>query len=319
MSLINVTKTHLKRLCLPLFGLLSACSEPPMNEERLSKLYADRAPVPEGHVKIYHLGHSLVGRTMPVILQQLGGKNHEFASQLGWGATLQSHWDPDIPVNGFKEENQHPQFQEIHEAIAQGGTTAYVLTEMVEIKDAIKYFDSAKYLTEFTRKIKATSPQTPIYFYESWHELHNEDEWMNRLKQDYQKHWLGEIVDSAHGKLDDKHTIFIVPVGQVMYEFFNTLKTTGKLASVGKPADIFAAKEDGSPDPIHLNDVGLYLVAVVHYAVLYQKSPEGLTHQVNNEHGELIEGLDEELALLMQKTAWQVVSKDFRTGVTTFK
>lgn len=40
--------------------------------------------------------------------------------------------------------------------------------------------------------------------------------------------------------------------------------------------DFFLKTPDGAQDQIHLSDLGAWLVATVHYAVLYQQSPEGL-------------------------------------------
>ena len=36
-------------------------------------LYARPLPQPEGPMRVYHLGHSLVGRDMPAMLEQLAG------------------------------------------------------------------------------------------------------------------------------------------------------------------------------------------------------------------------------------------------------
>ena len=44
--------------------------------------------------------------------------------------------------------------------------------------------------------------------------------------------------------------------------------------------DLFALTENGERDMIHLNDIGAYLVALTHYAVLYHRSPVGLPHQL---------------------------------------
>ena len=57
---------------------------------------APRLPAPESGLRVFHLGHSLVGRDMPAMLQQLavaaGFDDHTYESQLGWGTSLRSHW-----------------------------------------------------------------------------------------------------------------------------------------------------------------------------------------------------------------------------------
>ena len=58
---------------------------------------------------------------------------------MGWGTPLRHHWEPDIPVKGFKEENAHPRFRDAHEAVDSGDYDVLVLTEAVEIRASLKY------------------------------------------------------------------------------------------------------------------------------------------------------------------------------------
>jgi hypothetical protein len=60
-------------------------------------------------------------------------------------------------------------------------------------------------------------------------------------------------------------------------------------------------------DDIHPSDLGVYFSSLVHFAVLYRQSPEGLPP--------LAEGLSEQTAHLMQSLVWSVVRDDPRTGV----
>ena len=69
-------------------------------------------------------------------------------------------------------------------------------------------------------------------------------------------------------------------------------------------------------DEIHLNDLGNYFVALVHYAVLYQKSPIGLPHALRRGDGSEAEAPDPDLARLMQELAWSVARSTPLTGVT---
>ncbi len=62
----------------------------------------------------------------------------------------------------------------------------------------------------------------------------------------------------------------------------------------------------GQLDDIHPSARGAYFVALVHYATIYRRSPIGLP---------LANGVSAELGRIMQETAWEVVSRDPRTGV----
>lgn len=60
-------------------------------------------------------------------------------------------------------------------------------------------------------------------------------------------------------------------------------------------------------DDIHPSDLGVYLVALVHFSVLYRQSPEGLPP--------LAEGLSEATAARLQALVWQTVRGDPRAGI----
>ena len=79
--------------------------------------------------------------------------------------------------------------------------------------------------------------------------------------------------------------------------------------------DLFARDEKGELDPIHINDIGAYLVALTHYAVLYHRSPVGLPYQLRRADGSMANAPGPEAARLMQDIVWQVVTSYPKTGV----
>lgn len=308
---------------LPFLGMLSGCSEARIEETKieeatLREIYSKPLIKADGKLKVYHLGHSLVGRTMPIMLQQLAGSGHEFRSQLGWGTTLKAHWEPSEQINGFDKENNHENYQDVFEAIKQSQVDAFVLTEMVEIKDAIQHFNSALYLQKFSEEIRQHNSNTRVYLYESWHKVTDEAGWLHRLDHDYNSYWLNKIVDAAHVNMNGDNTIHVIPVGQVMSAFFKEVERLGGIKGISKPENIFKRNTDGSLDPIHINDIGAYLVALVHYAVLYQESPVGLPYQLKNETGDAAQAPTKQAARLMQEITWRVVSGDYRTGIVGY-
>ncbi|PCJ47235.1 MAG: hypothetical protein COA74_11875 [Gammaproteobacteria bacterium] len=305
-------------LLLVNLGLLTSCSESNIEEGVLKKLYSKPLAKTDKKLNVYHLGHSLVGRTMPSMLQQLAGSDHNFRSQLGWGTTLKAHWDPELEINGFEVENAHENYQNVFEAIKETKYDVFVLTEMVEIKSAIKYFNSAQYLQKFVEEIVKYNPDARVYLYETWHEVTDKGGWITRLDQDFNKYWLDKIVDRAHINMEGNNTIYLIPVGQVMSAFFKEIERLGGVEGISSPEDIFSRNADGGLDPIHVNDIGAYLVALVHYAVLYQTSPEGLPYQLKNEAGNNALAPSKQAAQLMQEITWRVVSENYRTGLVAY-
>lgn len=301
---------------LLLLLVLSACGfQKSLSEESLNQLYATPLSPPDKPLRVFHLGHSLVNRNMPFMLEQLAGTGHDHRSQLGWGATLQSHWEPDVPINGFKQENAHPRYQDALEAVRSGRFDAVVLTEMVEIRDAIKYFDSPKYLRLWSREARKHRPDTRVYLYETWHQLNDAEGWLERLDKDLGRYWEGELLAKglAHG--DTGGPVYVIPAGQVMARFVRRLEQAPGLPGLGSRSDLFARNPDGTQDNIHLNDIGNYLVALTHYAVLYHRSPVGLPFRLKRADGTDADAPEEATARMMQEVVWEVVTRYPKTGV----
>jgi len=304
-----------KRLILILFAPvlvvlgalgLYARDPAPLETEAFEALYTTPAPLPAGPRHVFHIGHSLVGRDMPAMLAQLVGDGHDYASQLGWGATLKSHWDPDEPINGFAEENAHDKYRDAHEAVESGDYDALVLTEMVEIKDAIAYFDSPRMLHNWADK--AQDFGLPVYFYETWHPLDTPEGWRMRLDRDLGMYWEGKIIRPALAMADAPAPIYLIPGGQVMAALSDALSQQGPVGPLTSHRDLFS-------DDIHFNDYGAYLIALTHYAVLYQKSPVSLPHALRRADGTAADAVGPEAARLMQEIVWDVVTSLPRTGV----
>lgn len=269
---------------------------------------------PAGPLAVFHLGHSLVNRDMPAMLAQLAGDGHRYESQLGWGTTLKAHWG-DEPINGFDTENAHPRFRPAHEAVDSGDYDAIVLTEMVEIRDALRYFDSPVYLQRWVGAALSARSDVRVYLYETWHPLDDAEGWLNRLDADLQRYWLDGLAKPALAKLPPDARLHIIPAGQVLAQFVRTVEATGGVGNITDRTDLFARNTDGSPDQIHLNDLGNYLVALVHYAVLYHQSPVGLPNDLRRGDGTLANAPAPETAQLMQETVLEVIRRMPMTGV----
>jgi len=290
---------------------LGRCSAPkPLDEADFAALYAQPLAEPEAPLAVYHLGHSLVGRDMPAMLAQLAGAGHVSHSQLGWGASLKDHYEPGIEVRGFAEENAHAAHRPARAALDSGAYDALVLTEMVEIRDAIRWHDSWDYLHRWAVLGRAARPGLRVYLYETWHNLDDDEGFRQRLARDPARYWRGEILRRALAA--DRRPIHVIPAGTVLAAFLDLLEAEGGL---GQGAGAVHSAQDLFSDTIHLNDLGSYLVALTHYAVLYHRSPEGLPHALLRADGTPATPPAPEVAAAMQRVVWQVVQSDPATGV----
>jgi hypothetical protein len=272
---------------------------------------------PAEPLRVFHLGHSLVGRDMPAMLRQLAGPGQEYNSQLGWGTSLKSHWEQCNAIAGFAEENAHDRYRDVREALTSGTYDAFVATEMVEIRDAIKYHQSGKYLASWAALARKARPGIRIYLYETWHRTDDPEGWVDRLDLDLGRYWESDVLRPALSADPSRNPIYVIPAGTVFAAFVRAVEAAGGVDNISGKEALFATATDGTPDPIHLNDLGAYLVALTHYAVLYQKSPVGLPHQLLRADGTPAVDPGETAARLMQETVWRVVTSYRKTGVAT--
>ena len=286
-----------------------------LDVDATAALYSAPLSPPDGPLRVYHLGHSLVGRDMPAMLAQLAGEGHDYDSQLGWGTALRAHWEPLVRINGFRRENAHPNHRPAHDAISSGEYDALVVTEMVEIRDAIQYFHSGDYLYLWARAAREANPDIRVYLYETWHPLDDPEGWLERLDRDLDLYWETEILRPALAREGLGAPIYVIPAGQVFARVVREIEARGGVGNAARREDLFALSADGTQDMIHVNDLGAYLVALTHFAVLYHRSPVGLPSQLQRADGSPADAPTPELARLMQEIVWQVVTSYPKTGV----
>jgi hypothetical protein len=286
-----------------------------LSEAAFAARYAVPLTPPTKGMSVYHLGHSLVGRDMPAMVQQLaraaGFADHSHASQLGWGASLNQHRTGDVP--GFAEENAHPAYRPAAQALASGDYDAVVLTEMVELRDAIRYHGSAAALTHWARAARAGNPRVRVYLYETWHRLDDPDGWLTRIDTDLAQLWEGSLARLAMAQADTG-TIHIIPAGQALAAVVRAMEG-GLVPGLSHRKDLFARMPDGTVDPIHLNDRGAYVVALAHFAALYHRSPEGLQHRLRRADGTMADALPDQAVGVIQSLVWQTVRGYAPAGV----
>ena len=268
---------------------------------------------PQGALSVFHLGHSLVGADMPHMLAQLAPQGHRFNSQLGSGTNLKQHWEPDLAILDFETTNQPPAYRDARKGIGSGGYDAVVLTEMVELRDAIHYFDGADYFQRWADLARSGAPRTRIYLYETWHHLDDPEGWEERIANDLDQLWLEQLT-GADSRAAPERPANLIPAGQVLAAVAQAAEA-GEIDGLSTREDLFALTPDGAQDTIHINDLGAYIVALTHFAVLYHQDPLGLPHQLNRADGNAAQSLSAKAAEQVQRIVWQVVLAQPRTGL----
>jgi hypothetical protein len=281
-----------------------------LDPETLAARWAEPLPpAPPAGLRVYHLGHSLVGRDMPAMLTQLaqaaGFAGHAHASQLGWGASLDQHRRGEVP--GHAEENAHPAHVPAGPALAAGRFDAVVLTEMVELRDAIRWHDSPAALAHWARAAAAGNPRATVWLYETWHRLDDPAGWLSRIETDRTALWEGTLIARAMARAGTP-PIRLLPAGQALAAVVRAAEA-GALPGLGNRRDLFS-------DEIHLNDRGAAVVALAHFATLYRRSPEGLPPPRLRADGTPAATLPETALAAVQHLVWQAVRRYPSAGFT---
>lgn len=268
---------------------------------------------PLAPLRSYHLGHSLVGADMPHMLHQFAGKDHLYHVQRGSGTSLRAHWEPDEPILHFAEANPREIWRDARTAIGSGTYDAVILTEMVELRDALKYFDAAEYFHRWADLARAGNPDVRLYLYETWHRLDDPEGWLTRIDRDLDDLWLGKLLSRDSRRAPDQ-PVYLIPGGQVLAAVTRAAEA-GEVPGLTHREALFAREADGSLDQIHLSPLGSYLIALTHFAVLYHRTPEGLPHQVTLADGTPFTALDTAGAAALQRITWQVLTRLPQTGL----
>ncbi|MFT4012778.1 MAG: hypothetical protein QM682_05115 [Paracoccus sp. (in: a-proteobacteria)] len=271
--------------------------------------YQQARALPQAPAKVYHLGHSLVGRDMPAMLAQMAG--HDYALQLGWGTALREHWQGREAIAGFERENDTPAWRDAHEALQGGTFDAFVMTEMVRLKDALAYKESTTYAAKWAEEAVAGNPAIQLFLYESWHALDDQPEWLGRFPGDLDQMWSQILWSAARGA---GRPVWLIPAGQAMAAVVTEAESRG-IAELTSREQLFSRNPDGTLDTIHPNDLGIYLVALTHYAAIYGKSPVGLPAQLMRADGSPAQAPSSELAWRMQEIVWDLVRGQRLTGL----
>ncbi|MBO6516385.1 MAG: hypothetical protein JJ975_07520 [Bacteroidia bacterium] len=260
-------------------------------------------------VNAYFVGHSLVGHTIPNMLEDLASDDDEVtylaSRQVINGSPLKYNWEnPDKgEVGNYRAD------------LATGTYNHLIVTEAVPLINHLTWSNSYNMADSFYSYLNRFASNPTFFVYETWHCINsgrpegcNWDDndtipWRKRLDQDRTR-WEG-IADSVL-KRNLGGEVYLVPGGQAMALLFDEIES-GHMTGMTKIEDAFH-------DDIHLNDTGSYYMACVMYATLFRKSPEGRTVDTDHQWGSY-NSPGTILGKQLQELAWRVVCDYDRSGV----
>ncbi len=300
----------------------------------LSGLLACAQPSPPTAVKAFYLGHSL-SDGIPEMIWGLAKNEPSVRFEFGYqrinGSPLRHQWNQLLTVSHkdyldevdkemlkvFDPVAPEPcvyrySFFDDSLGLPAGGYTHLVLTESVprypapgwgNIEDTYRYVDS------FYTYASRYNPGIKPYLYEVWHCINSgtptgcsydkdSGPFRQRLTDDLPM-WE-EVVDRFNRK-NPHQQMKLIPVGQAIGNLHDAIERK-EVPGIDSLRQLFT-------DDIHVNDTLRYLSACVHYATLFERSPVGLTGELNRIWGEPYLRLNKEMALVLQRIAWETVQR----------
>ncbi|MGB3965782.1 MAG: hypothetical protein WBO45_03560 [Planctomycetota bacterium] len=241
---------------------------------------------PVAGAKVFFLGHSLVGPHLPQLVESFAvarGKACEVHGQLGWGTMLRQHWGWDGAMDdaappGFQRDNRPPFF--LGEAKAQLDTGSYQVLVLTESNGHVRIGvrETVEHATRFVRRARTKNPTLRAYVYTGWldrKEFDSPAAWRERTRAD--RAWWERVADGINAAIPGPD-VGVIPGGAILAAVSEAVEQ-GRVPGVARDEELFA-------DSVHLGQLGLYVIALAQYAVIFRDDPTGLPDRTRSESGE---------------------------------
>ena len=257
---------------------------------------------------ILFVGHSLVGPTLPTLLESALKQMGEPAvveAQIINGASLAYNWDHAAEAEGVDAKAR----------LADRPADVLILTEAQPFAGHVKYSATAANVAKFAGLALEANPDTRIYLYETWPSLNSgpgadtKDDpdagiaWRERIALDLP---LWESV-ATEASAATGHPVQLLPAGQAMGALADAIKA-GAVPEITTINQMFV-------DDIHPNGKGLYFLAMVQAAAVAGRSPEGLPPKITRAWTSRDAVISPAQATALQQIAWRAV-QGYQPGKT---
>lgn len=261
--------------------------------------------------KTFYVGHSLSDQ-IPDMVQSLS--DDHASVDFSWvyqsipGSPLRWQWLRKDAQDFEPIDPNYYGFYDAQHGLPAGDFDVMVLTEAVpryaEIID-----ETYAYADSFYHYATTYNPDLRVYLYEDWHCILSgtptgcdydvdSNPWRQRLTDDLSM-WES-VVDTLNARYQPSTPVCLIPAGQGLAALYDSIQV-GAIPGVMSINDLFS-------DNIHLNDIGKYYIACIHFAMIHETSPVGLTNQLKYWYGTDFNAPSPALALKFQEMAWETVN-----------
>ena len=269
---------------------------------------------PRDHVRAFYSGHSL-SEGVPEVVEQIArslGHRLNFEVQVLGYSLLRQRTKGEVPSAsewpGYRAgHNRGSAGLNVAEELRQPRRLApgdkydvLVVTERHDLPAIARKERTAFYLTDMAKHLLTGNPDAEVLLYHTWLNVDPDAPWP---WIDYERAVspMWECI-ASRANLDlpargDVPRVRVLPGGSALAELTAAL-WDGKVPGVAASAPGARVRLLFS-DNVHMSDVGRYYIALVHYAVLFGRSPEGAA---------IPTPLSPETGRYMQTLAWQYVA-----------
>ncbi len=148
----------------------------------------------------------------------------------------------------------------------------------------------------------------PTLLWTTWTNINHADGPWRQMLDTLEDEWEKMQDHSNANRPQGAPPVYIIPGHKMMARLYDDI-AANRVPGITNIGQFFS-------DNIHLNDLGSYAMALIHYACVFNKSPEGLSNNFFDSQTRNVVIPSQQLANYLQKMIWEVVTTYPRTGIT---
>lgn len=231
------------------------------------------------------IGHSLQS-DLPDMTAALAGGRLRFREQNIPGAPLKWQWEEaERGAQRFE-----PRFQGVYTQILGAGTEVLVMVDSVPRGEEPSLQTSIEYASRFVAFARRANPGVRVFYMEPWHHLtsgtaqryeHDRHSpsaglrWRPRLTADRPK-W-DRVVAEVNRRQPGAVPVRLLPAGSGLGVLADAIEA-GQVPGLSSVQGVF-------DDEIHLNPLGKYFLACLHFRAIFGESPVGKPYEIRGRWG----------------------------------
>lgn len=237
---------------------------------------APRPPASDAHIppstgmrSVFFSGHSLINVNTPTFFQQLSardGRDVNIQLQMGVGSPMSIRLG--CPRGGQQADGRPVSYALMEELQRPNGYTTLILTERHDIVTTVLYEHTTAMTRRFRDAFRTGNPTGRAFLFESWFTIDVANPSAFRARQERELVMWQCVASKVNESRGEFLPMLVVPAGQAISELVGDV-LAGRAAGLTTLRQVFR-------DNVHLTNEGNYLIALIHYGVVHQRSPVGL-------------------------------------------